>query len=131
MFLEIFQKSQENTCARGKISKNTFFTKHLWATASVVNYLRSIILSVNISTKSSRSGRFCSCQKPNTWPISCTTTLLCKHPNPKEIICRPPRRPTSALQLKNITKKTWKHITGSNLFRLDFLLLEAATGGAL
>ena len=33
LFLEIFQNSQENTCARVsfliKISKNTFFTEHL------------------------------------------------------------------------------------------------------
>ena len=36
MFLEISQNSQENTWAREfcEISKNTFFTEHLWATAS-------------------------------------------------------------------------------------------------
>ena len=56
MFLEILQNPQENTCARGsflaynfikkdalaqvffcefcKISESTFFTEHLWATAS-------------------------------------------------------------------------------------------------
>ena len=34
MFLEILQNSQENTCARG-ISKNTFFTEHLWTIPSV------------------------------------------------------------------------------------------------
>ena len=45
VFLEIFQNSQENTCARAsflftcefcEISKNTFFTEHLWATASMI-----------------------------------------------------------------------------------------------
>ena len=47
VFLEISQKSQENTCARVsflirlqacefcEISKNTFLTEHLWTTASV------------------------------------------------------------------------------------------------
>ena len=46
VFLEIFQNSQEKTCARVtcaqvfscefcEISNNTFFTEHLWATASV------------------------------------------------------------------------------------------------
>ena len=57
MFLEISQISQENTCARVyffykketlaqvfsgefcEISKNTFFTEHLWATASVINHV--------------------------------------------------------------------------------------------
>ena len=36
MFLEISQNSQENTCAREfwELSKNTFFTEHLWANAS-------------------------------------------------------------------------------------------------
>ena len=42
LFLEISQNSQENTCARvsfliklkAEISKNTFFTEHLGATAS-------------------------------------------------------------------------------------------------
>ena len=59
VFLEISQNSQENTCSRVsglacsfikketlaqvfscefcEISKNTFFTKHLWATASVIS----------------------------------------------------------------------------------------------
>ena len=54
MFLEISQNSQENTCARVsflmklqavaqvfscdfcEISKNTFFSEHLWATVSVL-----------------------------------------------------------------------------------------------
>ena len=36
MFSEISQNSQENTCAREfwELSKNTFFTEHLWANAS-------------------------------------------------------------------------------------------------
>ena len=52
VFLEISQNSQENNCARDsgtetlaqvfsgefcKIYKNTFFTEHLWATASIMN----------------------------------------------------------------------------------------------
>ena len=57
MFLEISQNSQENTCASVcnfikkeilvqvfscefyEICKNTFFTEHLWATASEVRYM--------------------------------------------------------------------------------------------
>ena len=35
MFLEISQNSQENTCEFCEISKNTFFTEHLWASASI------------------------------------------------------------------------------------------------
>ena len=34
-FLEISQNSQENTCEFCEVSKNTFFTEHLWMTASV------------------------------------------------------------------------------------------------
>ena len=56
MFLEISQNSQENTCASVsfliklqafcefcEISKNTFFTEHLWTTASVVSKILKII----------------------------------------------------------------------------------------
>ena len=34
VFLEISENSQENTCEFCEISKNTFFTEHLWTTAS-------------------------------------------------------------------------------------------------
>ena len=65
VFLEILQNSQENTCARVsflikffkketlalvfscefcKISKNIFFTEHLWATASVNRSHRLVFL---------------------------------------------------------------------------------------
>ena len=37
VFLEISQNSQENTCEFCKVSKNTFFTEHIWATASAYN----------------------------------------------------------------------------------------------
>ena len=37
VFLEISQNSRENTCEFCEISKNTFFTEHLWTTASAVN----------------------------------------------------------------------------------------------
>ena len=58
MFLEISQNSQENTCARVcnfikkdtlaqvfscefcDISKNTFFTEHLWTTASELIFMQ-------------------------------------------------------------------------------------------
>ena len=59
MFLEISQNSQENTCARDfikketltqvftcefcEISKNTFFTEYLRAAASVIRKLRADI----------------------------------------------------------------------------------------
>ena len=70
MFLEISQNSQENTCARTsflklqpqtcnfiqketlaqvfacefcEISKNTFFTEHLWTTATVTSRLKRLI----------------------------------------------------------------------------------------
>ena len=73
VFLEISQNSQENTCARVsfliklqgsglqlfkketlaqvfscefcEISKNTFFKKHLWATASAIMYCRYIMMN--------------------------------------------------------------------------------------
>ena len=68
MLLEISQNSQENTCARAsfikketlaqvfssefcEISKNTFFTEHLWATVSVlwsfkINKLEGVISQI-------------------------------------------------------------------------------------
>ena len=61
VFLEISQNSQENICARAsflinetlaqvfscefcKISKNTFFTKHLWMTASIFWVSKKVIM---------------------------------------------------------------------------------------
>ena len=37
VFLDISQNSLENTCEFCKVSKKTFFTEHIWATASVYN----------------------------------------------------------------------------------------------
>ena len=42
------QNSQENTCELWKISKNTFFTEHVWATASFVGMLYKLRSSYNI-----------------------------------------------------------------------------------
>ena len=61
MFLEISQNSQENTCARvcsfikketlaqmfscdfSEISKNTFFTEHLWTTTSYAYLIKGLM----------------------------------------------------------------------------------------
>ena len=64
VFLEISQNSQENTCARVsfliklqalglcEIHKNTFFTEHLWATASDIdNYHFFIIFRTLVRSK--------------------------------------------------------------------------------
>ena len=59
MFLEISQNSQENnfikketlalvfSCEFCEISKNTFFTEHLWATVSVSFFKFASVLFVN------------------------------------------------------------------------------------
>ena len=48
MFLEILQNSQANTYELCEISKNTFFTEHVWATASFVRMLYKLRNSYNI-----------------------------------------------------------------------------------
>ena len=48
MFLEISQNSQENTCEFCEISKNTFFTEHVWATASTALYILEYQLNEGI-----------------------------------------------------------------------------------
>lgn len=53
------------------------------------------MLSRMMVTWSSRSGRVCSCQKPITWPSSCTTMPNLSQFLPMEIAWGPlPRRPT-------------------------------------
>ena len=54
-----------------------------------------------MATCRSRSGRVCSCQKPMTWPSSCTTMPNLSQFLPMEMACGPPpRRPTYEQHLR-------------------------------
>ena len=52
VFLQILQNSQEDTCGRVyfliNTFKNTFFTEHLWATASVYIYFHIILINQSL-----------------------------------------------------------------------------------
>ena len=59
------------------------------------------MLSRMMATCRSRSGRVCSCQKPMTWPSSCTTMPNLSQFLPMEMACGPPpRRPTYEQHLR-------------------------------
>ena len=58
------------------------------------------ILLMSTSTKSSLSGRLCSCQKPMAWPISCRTIPKTPQPLPSTRVWAPPTLPTLEQQLK-------------------------------
>ena len=44
VFLEISQNLQKNTCEFCEISKNTFLTEHVWATASDFRIFSFVII---------------------------------------------------------------------------------------
>lgn len=73
-----------------------------------------MMLARTISTWLSRSGRVCSCQKPTTWPSSCTTMPNLSQFLPMEIACGPlPRLPTKEQHLKPTTtlREQWLNLT--------------------
>ena len=62
------------------------------------------------STYLSRSDRDCSWIIPRECIISCCTVPIRWHPLARWIYCRPPRRPTDELHLKDYKKKMCKYV---------------------